>query len=89
MTDEELKNKFELVADHLATLAVNQQKADERLARLESIVTRLAEAALNRLDNVDEKISALVDSQLKTDENIRNLTAVVDKYFSEGRNGQS
>jgi len=50
---------------------------------------------------VNAKIDALVDSQIilteaqsrtdenlrKTDENLRNLIAVVDRYLTEGRNG--
>lgn len=35
----------------------------------------------------DEKINALVDSQMRTGEDLRNLITVVDRYFSEGRNG--
>jgi hypothetical protein len=45
---------------------------------------------------VEEKIVVLVDSQIKlteaqsrTDENLRTLVAVVDRYFSEGRNGKA
>jgi hypothetical protein len=56
-----------------------------------------------RFADLDEKIAALVDSQIRlteaqsrteeslkmTDEKLRNLIAVVDRYFSEGRNGKS
>ena len=48
------------------------------------------------MDDIDERISALINSQVqteenvkKTDEHLRNLIAVVDLYFSEGRNGRS
>ena len=30
-----------------------------------------------------------MDSQIRTDGNLRNLVAVVDHYFSEGRNDKS
>jgi hypothetical protein len=50
---------------------------------------------IKRIDDVDERISALVNAQMqteesikKTEENLRNLIAVVDRYFSEGRNGK-
>jgi len=39
-------------------------------------------------NDVNAKMSALVDSQIRTDESLRNLIAVVDRYFSEGRNGK-
>lgn len=63
----------------------------------------LEEGTTRRFNDVDEKIAALVDSQIRlseaqarteeslkmTDEKLRNLIAVVDRYFSEGRNGKS
>ena len=60
------------------------------LTRFESTDTRIS--ALS--EDVDAKFAALIDSQMrteesikKTDEAVRNLTAVVDRYFRE-RNGQ-
>ena len=60
------------------------------LTRFESTDTRIS--AL--LEDVDAKCAALIDSQMrteesmkKTDEAVRNLTAIVDRYFRE-RNGQ-
>jgi uncharacterized phage infection (PIP) family protein YhgE len=51
------------------------------------------EATDKRLDDVDVKIAALIDSQIRTEESVketaealRNLIAVVDRYF-ERRNG--
>jgi len=97
MTNEEMQRTMGFILNQQAQLAANQQKADERLTRLEDIVGKLAAATLNRFEsmearlvemseNVDRKIAALVDAQMRTEENIRNLTAVVDRYFRE-RNG--
>ncbi len=86
-----------------STLVELAQKSDERLTRLEDIVTRLAHLTLQskeetekRMRDFDERATALTDShirladaQAQTLENIRNLTAVVDRYFSEGRNGKA
>ncbi len=59
------------------------------------IVTRLANVALEGFKDVNAKINALVASQIRTDENLsrtddnlRNLIAVVDRYFREGLNGE-
>ena len=49
---------------------------------------RLASVTLEGFKEVNAKINALVDFQMRTDENPRNLVAVVDRYFSEGRNGR-
>jgi hypothetical protein len=43
----------------------------------------------DHLSEVSDKMNALTDAQIRTDENIRNLTVVVDRYFSEGRNGNA
>ena len=80
-----------------------QQAHAARMQQLEDIVVRLAKPTLDRfeatdvrVDDIDERISALVDSQVRTeenvkrtDENLRGLIAVVDRYFSEGRNGNT
>jgi hypothetical protein len=41
MTDEEINRKFDVVADHLATLAVGQQRLQETQARTEGSVRAL------------------------------------------------
>jgi hypothetical protein len=59
----------------------------DRFERSDARVSALSE-------DVDAKFAALIDAQMRTDENVkktdeavRNLTAVVDRYFRE-RNGQ-
>lgn len=99
MTNEEMQRTMEFIVNQQAQLVASQQKTDERLTRLEDIVGKLAAATLSRFEsleaklaemseNFDRKIAALVDAQLRTEENVRNLTAVVDRYFRE-RNGDS
>ena len=105
MTNEEMQRTMEFILNQQAQFVASQQKADERAARLEDIVGKLAAATLSRFEStdarvsalseeVDAKFAALVDSQMrteesikKTDEAVRNLTAIVDRYFRE-RNGQ-
>lgn len=96
MSNEEFEKKAEFIVEQQAQFAA-------KIGQLEDIVARLAKATLDRfeatdkrVDDVDERISALVTAQMrteenvkKTDENLRNLIAVVDRYFSENRNGQS
>jgi hypothetical protein len=103
MSNEELEKKMEFIVEQQARFTADIQKLQEAQARTDQIVNRLATATLNRfeatdkrVDDVDERISALVDSQVrteenvkKTDENLRNLIAVVDRYFSGGHNGTS
>jgi predicted transcriptional regulator len=67
----------------------------EIVSQTGEIVARLANVTLEGFKDVNAKIDALVDSQIRTDENLRrtdeslrNLIAVVDRYFSNGRNGE-
>src|SRR5438046_1885959 len=70
-------------------------KPKQVVAQTGEIVARLANVTLEGFKDVNAKINALVDSQIRTDENLsrtdenlRNLIVVVDRYFSEGRNGR-
>ncbi len=79
---------------HAQTEQIIAQTA-QIVGRTGEIVTRLANGTLEGFKDVNAKINALVDSQIRTDENVRrtdqnlsNLIAVVDRYFSEGRNGR-
>jgi hypothetical protein len=101
MTNEEMQRAMEFIINQQGQFVMDIAKLEAKLDGLTGIVSQLttttaqlATVTLSRfeetdrkLDDVDRRISALVDAQLKTEENIRNLTAVVDRYF-EGRNGQ-
>ena len=108
MGNENIAKQMELILEYHAL-------STARMGQLENLVVRLARGPLGRfeatdarVDDVDERISALVNSQIrteenvkktqenvitteesvkKTDESLRRLIAVVDRYFSEGRNG--
>ena len=89
MNNEEFEKRMEFILEQQAQFASD-------ISELKDVVARFANASLKRFDDVDEKIAALVDSQMRlteaqshTDENLRNLISVVDRYFSEGRNGKS
>jgi flagellar basal body rod protein FlgG len=102
MSDEEIEKRMEFILEQQAQFAANIQAHDERFAQLETIVNRLAAVTLEGFKDVNAKINALVDShirlteaqarteanQARTDEALRNLIAVVDRYFSERRNGE-
>jgi chromosome segregation ATPase len=68
MNDEELRKQMEFIADQLATVAVRQDRTEE-------IINRLANASLDRITSLDEKVSALADAQIKTEENLATLAA--------------
>jgi hypothetical protein len=80
MTDEELNRKFDIVAEHLATLAVNQQKADERMEksdaridRLERVLSLAIRSYRRERKETREKFDALIAAQIHTDESLAKL----------------
>jgi tetrahydromethanopterin S-methyltransferase subunit G len=96
MSNEEFEKKVEFILNQQAQFSSD-------IGELKDIVVQLTKASLShfettdkRFDDIDERISALVDSQIRTEETVkqtseslRNLIAVVDRYFSEGRNGKT
>jgi hypothetical protein len=95
MSNEELERRMAFIVEQQAQFASDiqqlreaQTQTDQVVAQTGEIVARLANVTLEGFKDVNAKINALVDSQIRTDENLRNLVAVVDRYFSEGRNGE-
>src|SRR4051812_21576841 len=95
---EEINRKFDIVADHRATLAVSQQKTDERIARLERVLMLAIRAGQRDRKDTREKINELTESQKRTDVALaqlaeaqahteQKLNALID-VVSEGRNGK-
>ena len=88
MSNEEVDRRIAFIIEQQAQFASDIQQLREVQVQTEHVVARLARVTLEGFKEVNAKINALVDSQMRTDENLRNLVAVVDRYFSEGRNGR-
>jgi len=92
MTEEERQRQMDFIVGQQAQFTTDIQQltelqieAEKRMARLESVVA-------NSYVDMRDRFNALVDAQIKSEEKIsaladaqRNLTAVVDRYFNEGR----
>lgn len=61
MTNEEFQQKMEFIIEQQARFASD-------IGQLKDVVARLANASLQRFEDVDEKIAALVDSQIRLSE---------------------
>jgi hypothetical protein len=88
MNNEEFERKVAFIVEQQAQFAADIQQLQAVQAQTEDVVGRLANVTLVGFNDVNAKIEALVDSQIRTDETLRNLIAVVDRYFSESRNGK-
>lgn len=101
MSNEEFDRRMSFIVEQQAQFASDTQQLREAqtqtaqtVAQTDEMLNRLANATFEGFKDVNAKINALVDSQIRTDENVqrtdeslRNLITVVDRYFSEGRNG--
>ena len=102
MSFEDTERRIAFIIEHQAQFVSDIQHLREVQVETEQIVARLANVTLEGFKDVNGKIEALVDSQIRlneaqalqsenlsrTDESLRSLIAVVDRYFSEGRNGR-
>ena len=95
MSNEELERRMAFIVEQQAQFASDIQQLREVQGQTENVVGRLANATLEGFKDTNVKIDALVDSQIKlteaqsqTDQTLRNLIAVVDRYFRDGRNGK-
>jgi uncharacterized protein YPO0396 len=93
MTNEEMQRTMEFILNQQAQITANiqklqesQAKGEDRVTQIENLLAHFAAATVKRFEETDAKINALIDAQMRTDEAVRNLTAVVDRYFRE-RNG--
>lgn len=66
MSNDNIQKQFDFIVEQQARLVMNQEKADERLTRLENIVA-------NAYVDMRDRVNALVDAQLKSEEKIATL----------------
>lgn len=65
---------------------INDKRFDEIDERIAALINSQIHTEEN-LRKTDEHLKITDENLKKTDELLRNLIAVVDRYFSEGRNG--
>lgn len=67
MTDDEINRKFDIVADHLVSLAVSQQESNERIGRGERVLLLGIKAWRRERKEAKEKFDALAAAQAHTE----------------------
>lgn len=72
MSNEDFQRRLEFIVEQQARLVVNQDKADERLTRLENIVA-------NAYVDMRDRVNAVADAQLRSETNIATLAETQDK----------
>ena len=67
MIDEDkIQKQMEFIIDQHAQFSFD-------IGQIKDIVARLATASLDRIESLENKVSALVDAQIKTEENLSSL----------------
>ena len=102
MSNEETQKQMDFLVEHQARFAVNQEKADERLTRLENIVANSYVDMRDRYNTLvgaqlksEEKIAAVAEAQRRaaeaqanTDERLNTLINAVERHISDQANGK-
>jgi len=103
VASENIERQMEFILQEQARGAARLGQLEDIVVRFAQATRDRFEANDQRANDLDAKIAALIDSQMRTEENVknteenvkktdealRNLIAVVDRYFSEWRNGNS
>lgn len=74
MTNEEFEKQKDFILHQQAQFSSDIIELKSGLDELRDIVTRLANATLNRLEDTDQRITALVDSQMRQSRTSEEMT---------------
>lgn len=99
MTNGELERAMQFILEHQAQFASNQQRHDERIARLETNMAEMASAqsqtneavaAVARTQShMNEVVAVMAETHRHTEEKLDAFIGVLERYISEGRDGRS
>jgi ribonuclease HII len=89
MTPEERQRLMDFILNHQAQFAVNQQKSDGRIDRLEGVMKLVVRAGLRERKETREKINALIASQMHTDEALARVQMRTDEALARMADAQA
>ncbi|MGB7923336.1 MAG: hypothetical protein WCF57_08830 [Pyrinomonadaceae bacterium] len=75
-------DKMSDVGDKMSSVSNKMNEVGNKMSEVGNKMNDVSD----KMSEVSDKLNVLTDAQIRTDENIKNLTAVVDRYFSGGRN---
>jgi hypothetical protein len=98
VSQDNTEQLMQFILEQQAALVVSNQQASERMAKIESVVLRLANATENRVSDLKRKMESLVDAQMYTEQRMAaladsqthsdaRLNALID-IVSQGRDGK-
>ncbi|MGZ8848354.1 MAG: hypothetical protein ACXW3C_17975 [Pyrinomonadaceae bacterium] len=94
MSDTDFQKQLDFIVEQQAQFVVNQEKAGERLTRLENIVANAYVDMRDRYNALvdaqlksEEKLSALAEAQHRTEERLNVFIDVVERQIISRDNG--
>jgi uncharacterized coiled-coil protein SlyX len=82
---DEMQKTMQFILEQQAQFAVNLQKAEERVTRLEEHMTDMARAQAH----MNEVVAVMVDTHARTEEKLDAFIGVLERYISSDRNGRA
>jgi len=73
MSEDQRQRQMDFILDQQAQIVANQRESGERIAKLESVVLRLANSTESRVADLDQRYTALTDAQIRTEDELRRL----------------
>lgn len=87
---DDMQRTMQFILEQQAQFAVNLQKVEERVSRIEENVADLAgaQAQMARSQtHMNEVVAVLADTHKHTEEKLDAFIGVLERYISAGRNG--
>jgi acyl transferase domain-containing protein len=81
---DEMQKTMQFILEQQAQFAVNLQKTEERVARLEEHMTEMARAQTH----MNEAVAVMADTHKHTEEKLEAFIGGLERYISSDQNGR-
>ena len=88
----DMQKTMQFILEQQAQFAVNLQKTEERVARLEENMTEIARAQAEMVraqTHMNEVVAVMADTHTHTEEKLDAFIGVLERYISCNKNGNT
>jgi hypothetical protein len=82
---DEMQKTMQFILEQQAQFAVNLQKTEERVTRLEQNMAEMARAQTH----MNEVVAVMADTHIHTEEKLDAFIGVLERYISSNQNGRA
>jgi hypothetical protein len=90
--NDDTQKTIQFILEQQAQFAVNLQKTEERVARLEENMTKMAQAQAEMARSqihMNEVVAVMADTHTHTEEKLDAFIGVLERYISSNKNGNA